>query len=508
MKIVGLHLNNYKNVLDSGGGTHISAMDSSAHVVLEPQPGEVADLKRRNPKAVVGARPYVRDQDLHRMIWDNPEGAAEWAAQKCEDYFWRAPEADYWIVLNEPPGDSVEWIKKIARFDVSFIRAMKQRSKKAGIGAWSTGNIQIPAEDGGAAIRAYEPAFREAAAEGCPLVIHCYAACRPLMGGIAPNGWHHNPDYYGLRWHRIIFPWMRAHGIPIPITYVTEFGLDLGFAKSDGGYTGATVGYRTEEPWGYGTSEAGARQYARDLVPFAVELADDPQVQGICIYAAGDNGTSTWWTFLVHMILHILAATAFPSPKGGTQVEKVRLRIPLAVQLGPLANYANGDCLQACLTGLIKAFVNPNITVNQVAEATGLPRGYTASHIITHGVNLAARYGLRMLWAGNVDAEDLREELRAHRSVILRVWYPYLKKKYDASYNGYHFITVHGFEGNDFFIDDPYWARIADAEDIRISADDLMRASHYRTGGGSSSQALFLRGGRTLPVAEGYEVAA
>jgi len=308
---VGIHINK----LEASHFAHFPALNSAWDTLLNPETGQVSEIKTRNPQTKVLARPYVRDQDYHALyLQGNPTEAGQWAANVVFSQRGRNPNADAWIVLNEPPCDTVEQVERLAQADIAYMKALEAQGLKAGIGAFSTGNLQIPRFDNARQVRAYEPAFRYAAEKGHYLVLHCYAAARPMMGGTAPSGWVHDPRYFGLRWHEEIFPYMRANGIPIPKTIIAEFGLDLGFAKKFAGYTGQYVGYRVAEPWGYGDSEAGARQYVDDLAPFAAELVKDSEVEGICIYCAGDNGDEKWRSFMVDGAMGYLASKAFPFP--------------------------------------------------------------------------------------------------------------------------------------------------------------------------------------------------
>lgn len=310
-EVVGLHLNK----LEANHFAHLPALNSAWHTLLNPETGQVSEIKARSPNTKVLARPYVRDQDYHaRYLNGNPVEAGQWAAGVVASQRGRNPNADAWIVLNEPPCDTVEQVERLAQADIAYMRALEAQGLKAGIGAFSTGNLQIPRFDSARQVRAYEPAFRYAAANGHYLVIHCYAAARPMMGGATPSGWVHDPRYFGLRWHEEIFPYMRANGIPIPLTIVAECGEDLGFAKKFGGYTGQFVGYRVAEPWGYGDSETGARRYVDDLVPFVAELVKDSEVQGVCIYCAGDNGDEKWRSFMMDGVMGYLASKTFSFP--------------------------------------------------------------------------------------------------------------------------------------------------------------------------------------------------
>jgi len=511
--VLGLHQNEWHN----DHLTYIREEQPTADLILDPSDGEAAAVKGASPQTIVITRFWEDDNAVHNEYLNgDPVAAGRWWAAKILSNAGRLGK--YSILINEPPC-TVEALARQAQAEIAFMKALDAdgRGFKAGIGAFSGGNLQHPSIDGGAEIRAYEPALRYAKEHGHALFIHLYFV-RPAMGGATPSGLVYDPRDLALRWTQSLLPWMRANNIPIPDIHVTEFGLDLGFARDLYGFTGEAqgVGWKSPAPWGYGDSEAGARQYASDLIAVATAICHNaPEIKSLLLYCAGDNGTHKWRSFMVDgYLLHHLATLnlptatqpqqppATPPPTPPPTVERVRLRIPYASQLAPVdqANYGVGDCLQAVITQLARASGRV-VTVNDVARLTGLPRGYLSSHIITHGVNVARQLGIRLLWAGRLEPEDLKEEIRAGRSVILRVWYPFLMKRFDMNYSQYHFITVHGFEGDKFFYDDPYWRKQSDGEDIAITAAQLRRAAWRAAGGATPAQGLLVRS-LELPKAE------
>jgi hypothetical protein len=310
-EILGLHVNK----LEAEHFQHMAALNSAWHLLLDPPEGAVAAIVARSPGSKVVARPYVRDAEYHdRYLNGDPQAAGRWAAALCVAQRSRNPGAHAWIVLNEPPCDTPAKVARLALADIAFMQELDRNGMKGCIGAFSSGNLQLPTIDGGAALRAYEPALRYAAGHGHYLSIHLYIAARPAMGGATASGAIHDPLYWSLRWHRALFPWLRQQGIPIPKTIVTEFGLDLGFARAFG-YTGDAAGWRVPPPWGYGDDEAGANAYAADLLAMANVLRLDPEVQGLVLYCAGDNGDARWRPFMADgYLLSRLAGMAFPQP--------------------------------------------------------------------------------------------------------------------------------------------------------------------------------------------------
>lgn len=362
------------------------------------------------------------------------------------------------------------------------------------------GTPQIAEIDGGAALREYAPALEHGYLHGALLCIHQYIPAGP---GIALPS---DAFYFHLRWQHFILPWLRARGIRYPKYLVTEVGCDLGGGlAASRGYTGYFAGYKVERPYGFGSDEVGVRAYIAALRIIADVYAADPDCEGMTIFCVGGNGDIKWESFRVDDILEQLSAEAFPAPGQNAppttpSIEIMRLDIPYISQEFPDAqtNFALGECLQAGVLAVARS-TGRRETLNDVARLTGLPRGYKASDIVKHGVNLAPKLGLRMIWAGWMTAQDLRNEIRAQRSVLVRGWYPFLPKQFYKKYNNYHFFTIHGFEGSTFFYDDPGWESRAEGENIPIAEGDLMRSLNRRSGGGAPAQCLLLRS-HTLPV--------
>jgi GH24 family phage-related lysozyme (muramidase) len=173
-------------------------------------------------------------------------------------------------------------------------------------------------------------------------------------------------------------------------------------------------------------------------------------------------------------------------------VRSKRLVTRYVSQNGSSADYARGDCGFACLTALAQT-VGKNYSVDSLAAMSGLPPGFTSARIDRHIQATATKIGIVLAFNGETTAEQMRKQLDKNQSIILRVWYPRLLRRRLANYNDWHFIHVTGYEGNDFFYDDPEWFTASDGEDIRISADALIHATRYNSNQTTPGQALFLK---------------
>jgi hypothetical protein len=312
LQMIGLHINSLQE-------NHITAagrLRGGTHIVLDCPAGGVARIKAASPGSRVIVRPFLRDQDVHAWYLNgNPREAGRQAARHCLAQAGLNPGADGFVLLNEPPCDSVEQVARQAEFDIGFMEEMHSNGKRGCIGAFSLGNPKIASDDGGAMLRAYAPALRRAVELDAWLIVHTYWVALPARGGTTAfgNGWVHDPRYFAMRWDDIIFPWLKANGIPIPNYVRTEVGFDAGGAFPFGYPRDKSVGWKTERPYGYGDDEQGARAYAADILWHTQKWATDPKCLGMCLYAAGSNGDPKWFSFLLDgFLLDLLSGMAFP----------------------------------------------------------------------------------------------------------------------------------------------------------------------------------------------------
>jgi murein DD-endopeptidase MepM/ murein hydrolase activator NlpD len=184
-----------------------------------------------------------------------------------------------------------------------------------------------------------------------------------------------------------------------------------------------------------------------------------------------------------------------------------QLVVPYVSQLGQGANYGEGDSGTACVTALIRALTGQSISVDDVGKAAGLPAGYTATHIINTLIPMAKNYGINLKYHSGITAAKIRDELDNNRTVLLLLHYSQLPKRRRLTFQGAHCITVHGYNKDYFFYDDPDWSSGSDGENIPIAVNDLMSAvnstgAHFATAG----MALLLVDRRLPDATFHYEV--
>lgn len=114
-------------------------------------------------------------------------------------------------------------------------------------------------------------------------------------------------------------------------------------------------------------------------------------------------------------------------------------------------DYTPSDCGAACVAMLVGR------SVDEISVATGKPRGYV-SISINELITAAAKFGLRLQHASLTLAEICSEIERDH-AVIVLVNYQSLPApcRYDARYNGGHYLLVVGYDETYITYHDPYW---------------------------------------------------
>lgn len=408
---------------------HLTAIQQSQPpvvLVLDPPVGVAALIKTVSPRTKVIIRYYVRDQDLHATYLYVPfnqcRQAGRNAAQICIARKHEQPGADAWVVLNEPPSETVDQVRRLSEFDIGFMEALYEHGMRGCIGTFSVGTPKLPSDDGGESLLAYVPALERAAALGAWLAIHQYSAARPFRGGVTPSGWLYDPRYYALRWQLVILPWLRARGVRLPFYVITECGLDLGPAK-DHGYQGRFVGWRIAAPWGYGDSDTGARDYLNDLLWLFGEYAKDPLCLGVCIFCAGDNGDERWWSFMVDGVLLALMSAAMwpvfgvetpvptptpppPPPGGGSTLLVQRLQAALGSRFhdvrGSLPRHAS-KTFAVISSRLMRYLVLHYSTGRRNVTAEAIARHHVFTNLwAAIGYHFVVRMG-HLFYVGDVD---------------------------------------------------------------------------------------------------------
>jgi len=440
----------------------------------------------------------LKDSAIQQAYEADPKTAAAWVVGLCLPAMNAQPQFNAWQFNNEPVfGDGAETrlfrIRRLCEFMREVIDLANAQGHGVALFNFARGTPEPHEWFSFYEVWRYALSKNRTLPAGRKniLCLHQYGSFNKAGAGSL---------FYDEAWHIKRFETQIRPSLPA----------DLKAAEYFVNESGPDGGQQTLKGWKevYGQNDAGRQALVTDWRIHNEWLATQAGCLGACFFTLGQEGSFDSFNIENDPVAQMLANAHYPTMKPATTqpappppvpvpptVERVRLRIPYASQLAPVdqANYGVGDCLQAVITQLARASGRV-VTVNDVARLTGLPRGYLSSHIITHGVNVARQLGIRLLWAGRLEPEDLKEEIRAGRSVILRVWYPFLMKRFDMNYSQYHFITVHGFEGDTFFYDDPYWRKQSDGEDIAITAAQLRRAAWRAAGGATPAQGLLVRG--------------
>lgn len=139
------------------------------------------------------------------------------------------------------------------------------------------------------------------------------------------------------------------------------------------------------------------------------------------------------------------------------KVRRTDLRVPWISQLGPDVE-GSGDCGQACILMLLYYYgiIEPTspITVEHLCE---IKSGKTSAADL---VRLAAKFDLELITALVGYVSDLRQYLYDERPVILLVNYNDLDFPVhlaSGANQGWHWLLVVGYEGEDFVVHDPLW---------------------------------------------------
>jgi hypothetical protein len=268
------------NVLQGQHLDAIRTMRPAANFILDPKAESSSAMKAAYPGAMLIGRPYVPDSEVHGWyLSGDPTQAGNRAAAICLNAHHANPAVDAWILLNEPPVASMEQIIKLAAFDIAFARAMKAGGSRGCIGAFARGTPQIPAIDGGAALRAYLPAIRVAEEVGALVAIHQYGF-NPLSK---------DAEWNALRWQTHILPWLAKAGLSKFEYVITETGCDLGTGQLENG--------QVMDGWkvAFGDTPEGREAYANQLLWLVREYAKDPRCRGVMLFCAGNQ--NRWGTF-------------------------------------------------------------------------------------------------------------------------------------------------------------------------------------------------------------------
>lgn len=168
------------------------------------------------------------------------------------------------------------------------------------------------------------------------------------------------------------------------------------------------------------------------------------------------------------------------------------LPVPWASQLGKDAAYSNSDCGPACVAMWLR-WMNRFVSVDQVSQATGLPRGYR--YTLPANLMLAANeFGLILERALNVSIEALFKSIDQGSPAIVLVHYASLPTRYDAKFSGGHWVLVVGYtDDGDVLYHDPYWPDTR-GQMVRVTRAEFERAMREcNIDGNSPNQALMIK---------------
>ncbi len=155
------------------------------------------------------------------------------------------------------------------------------------------------------------------------------------------------------------------------------------------------------------------------------------------------------------------------------QKERKILNVPYLSQLAPSANFAPGDCGPSDVAMLL-SFHGVTLTVNDVSQATGQPKGFTSLSIFDLS-DVAAKFGLTLRREVNFSIAELRQQIDTGKPCIVLVNYPLLPHRFDPDYARGHYLVMVGHTSDGLIYHDPFF-RNDDGEAIEIVDADFDRA--------------------------------
>jgi hypothetical protein len=149
------------------------------------------------------------------------------------------------------------------------------------------------------------------------------------------------------------------------------------------------------------------------------------------------------------------------------------LDVPYLSQLAPSADFAPGDCGPTDVAMVLR-FHGALLTVNDVSQATGQPKGFTALSI-GELINVAARFGLTLRPESNFSIARLRQQIDTGRPCLVLVNYPLLPRRFDPEYTRGHYLVIVGHTPDGLIYHDPFFHN-DDGKAIEIRDADFDRA--------------------------------
>lgn len=133
-------------------------------------------------------------------------------------------------------------------------------------------------------------------------------------------------------------------------------------------------------------------------------------------------------------------------------------------------DYTNNDCGAAVVAMLV------GCSVDAVSVATGRSRGY-ASLSFDDLIKAAAKFGV-LLHHASLAVAEICSEIDRNHPVIALVNYQSIPaaNRYDARYNGGHYLLVVGYDEQHITYHDPYWPDAERGAYKQMTRDEFLRA--------------------------------
>lgn len=133
-------------------------------------------------------------------------------------------------------------------------------------------------------------------------------------------------------------------------------------------------------------------------------------------------------------------------------------------------DFSSSDCGAACIAMLA------GCSVDAVSMATDRPRGY-ASLSFDDLIKAAAKFGIHLQHASLAVAE-ICAEIERGNPVIVLINYQSLPAscRYDARYNGGHYLLVVGYNDVGILYHDPYWPDAERGAYRLMTRDEFLKA--------------------------------
>jgi hypothetical protein len=283
---------------------------------------KVMDPPEENPfpgKKVI-ARTF--DSDETSYVLRGNEGAIDWF-NKWLPFYRRRPWVYAWEAPNEP---NPMWDLALRRGLDGFTEELSALMAGAGLRLVAY-NLSVGWFDIGQ-VKEFERSLRAILKYGHFMGLHEYGA--PFMNVVGHKDGQH---YWTLRYRRT-FSEIKALGLPVPKTFITECGID-GLVRTDDWEPNQELGW---PGWKYfcisdkRTQAEGEDMYMSQLVWYDEELMQDPDIVAAFIFNSGDRGG--WSNFeLTPRLLNRIASYVAANPTKKTPPQEDLVVVDLVGKL-------------------------------------------------------------------------------------------------------------------------------------------------------------------------------